>query len=73
MEPTNLSPHCAVCHVRGRHVLGLPTDIPKASAVVIELLLRSQTVIAFAAVLIAFPAITCASVLRSYRTLPRRT
>ena len=54
-------------------VLGVPTHISKASAVVFEVVFRSQSVVAFAAVLIAFPAMTCASVLRSYRTLPRRT
>ena len=63
----------AVAIVLACLVLRVPTHIPQASAVVFELVFRSQSVIAFAVVLIAFPAITCASVLRSYRTLPRQT
>ena len=63
----------AVAIVLACLVLGVPTHISKASAVVFEVVFRSQSVVAFAAVLIAFPAMTCASVFRSYRTLPRRT
>ena len=63
----------AVAIVLACLVLRVPTHIPQASAVVFELVFRSQSVIAFAVVLIAFPAITCASVLRSYRTFPRGT
>ena len=63
----------AVAIVLACLVLGIPARIPKASAVVFELVFRSQSLIAFGAVLIAFPAMTCASVLRSYRISPRGT
>ena len=63
----------AIATVLGCLILGVPTDIPKASAVVFELVFRSQSFVAFAVVLIGFPAMTCASLVRSYRTLPQRS
>ncbi len=63
----------AISTVLGCLILGIPTDIPKASAVVFELVFQSQSFVAFAVVLIGFPAMTCASLVRSYRTQPRRS